>query len=369
MTITAKLQIYPTYEQAQLLVETGRAFSKACNYTSDIVFDTHDLRQINLQKKVYSVLRSEYGLPSQLACNVVRHVIGNYRTILANQNEWIKPNYTHTTYVLSWNRDYSLTRDHFSIGTLSGRVKLPYANEGMKHYFDGTWEFGTAKVVNKHGKWFLHISATKEFKPLEDKDVSNVVGVDFGINFIATTYSSAGKTDFYYGKAIKQKRSQYKKTRQQLQKRRTASARKRLKAIGSRENRWMQDVNHQVSKALVSKQPERTLFVIEDLTGVRTAAERVRLKDRYVSVSWAFFDLRQKLAYKAAMHNARVLAVDPKNTSRTCPKCGHTEKANRDKCKHVFICKNCIYTSNDDRVGAMNLHRKGIEYLGAVTVE
>jgi len=43
-------------------------------------------------------------------------------------------------------------------------------------------------------------------------------------------------------------------------------ARHRLKAIGQRENRWIQDVNHQVSKALVENNPKHTLFVLEDLT-------------------------------------------------------------------------------------------------------
>ena len=50
-------------------------------------------------------------------------------------------------------------------------------------------------------------------------------------------------------------------------------------------------------------------------------------------------------------------------TSQNCPKCGHTEKANRDKRRHLFCCKNCGYKSNDDRIGAMNLYRMGINLL------
>jgi hypothetical protein len=37
--------------------------------------------------------------------------------------------------------------------------------------------------------------------------------------------------------------------------------------------------------------------------------------------------------------------------------------------KHIFCCKTCRYTSNDDRIGAMNLQRKGIEYIVEVTKE
>lgn len=63
------------------------------------------------------------------------------------------------------------------------------------------------------------------------------------------------------------------------------------------------------------------------------------------------------------MNQSTVIAVDPEYTSQSCPKCGHTEKSNRNKKKHIFQCRICGYTSNDDRIGAMNLHRKGMEYL------
>ena len=366
LTLTAKLMLRPNPEQALILLETGRAFSKACNYVSDVVFDTHNLNQFKLQKETYGTLRSEYNMPSQMAINAIRHVIGNYRTIRVNQGEWIKPGYKHTTYPLTWNRDYLLRQDCFSIGTLRGRLKIPYAVGGMEQYFDGSWTFGAAKVVNKHGKWYLHISVSKEVESLHDNDVSNIVGVDLGINFTAVSYDSKAKTAFYPGRVVKQCRGQYSKTRKQLQMCQTPSARRRLKAIGSRENRWMQDINHCISKALVDGNPRGTAFVLEDLTGIRNATERVRIKDRYVSVSWAFFDLRKKIEYKADLYGQKTIVVSPKYTSQTCPKCGHTEKANRNKQTHTFKCKTCAYMSNDDRIGAMNLHRKGIEYLSAV---
>ncbi|WP_312113633.1 transposase, partial [Brevibacillus reuszeri] len=136
-----------------------------------------------------------------------------------------------------------------------------------------------------------------------------------------------------------------------------------------RENRWMTDVNHQVSKALVERYGANTLFVVEDLTDVRNATERVRVKNRYEIVSWAFYQLRQMIEYKALMAGSKLIAVDPRYTSQTCPKCGHTEKENRNKKKHTFCCKTCGYRSNDDRIGAMNLQRKGIEYIAEVTTQ
>ena len=364
MTITAKVQIVATDADKVLLDETMSVYRDACNYVSDYVFQTHDLKQFSLNKVLYSTLREKFGLKSQMAQSVLKTVIARYRTILENQNKWIRPTFKKPQYDLVWNRDYSLTQNGFSVNTLNGRVKLPYFAEGMSKYFDHTiYRFGTAKLTNKHGKYYLHIPVTYDVEESNISDICNVVGIDRGINFVVATYDSHHKSGFVSGKTIKQKRAAYSKLRKELQMRHTPSSRRRLKAIGQRENRWMQDVNHQVSKALVENNPKHTLFVLEDLSGVRNATERVRTKDRYVSVSWSFYDLEQKLIYKAKQNQSTVIKVNPRYTSQCCPVCGHIEKANRNKKLHLFACKNCGYKSNDDRIGAMNLYRMGINYL------
>ena len=364
ITITAKVQIVVTDTDKVLLNETMSVYRDACNYVSDYVFQTHDLKQFSLNKVLYFTLREKFGLKSQMAQSVLKTVIARYRTILENQNEWIQPTFKKPQYELVWNRDYSLTQDYFSVNTLKARVKLPYFAEGMSKYFDHTiYKFGTAKLINKHGKYYLHIPVTYDVEESNISDICNVVGVDRGINFVVATYDSKHKSGFANGKIIKQKRLHYSKLRKKLQMRQTSSARRRLKAIGQRENCWMQDVNHCVSKALVENNPKHTLFVLEDLSGIRNVTERVGMKDRYISVSWSFYDLEQKLIYKAKQNQSIVIKVDPRYTSQCCPVCGHIEKSNRNKKIHLFTCKNCGYKSNDDRIGAMNLYRMGIDYL------
>lgn len=364
MTITAKIQLSVTIDDKTLLNKTMSAYANACNYVSEYVFHSHDLKQFSLNKALYATLREKFGLKSQMAQSVLKTVIAKYKAILENQKTWIKPSFKKPLYDLVWNRDYSITKNCFSVNTLNGRVKLPYFSKGMSKYFDHTiYKFGTAKLVNKHGKYFLHIPVTYDVEESDISDICNVVGIDRGINFVVATYDSRHKSGFVSGKAIKQKRANYSKLRKELQMRRTPSSRRRIKAIGQRENRWMQDINHCVSKALVELNPKHTLFVLEDLSGVRKATERVRTKDRYVSVSWSFYDLEQKLIYKSKQNQSTVIKVNPAYTSQCCPMCGHIEKANRNKKIHLFRCKNCGYKSNDDRIGAMNLYRMGINYL------
>lgn len=364
MVATAKIQISVDVDSKILLDETMSAYSAACNYVSDYVFRTHDLKQFSLNKALYSILREKFSLKSQMAQSVLKTVVARYKTILENQKKWIKPCFKRPQYDLVWNRDYSLTRSCFSVNTLKGRVKLPYFVKGMSKYFDHTiYKFGTAKLVNKRGKYFLHIAVTYDIEEVRLSEICNIVGIDRGINFVVATYNSKHRSDFVNGRIIKQKRANYSKLRKELQMRQTPSARRRLKAIGSRENRWMQDVNHCVSKALVRANPKHTLFVLEDLSGVRNVTERVKTKDRYVSVSWSFYDLEQKLIYKAKQNQSIVIKVDPRYTSQCCPVCGHIEKANRNKKTHLFSCKSCGYKSNDDRIGAMNLYHMGVNYL------
>ena len=364
MTVVAKVQISVDADSKVLLDETMSVYSNACNYVSDYVFRTHNLKQFSLNKMLYSMLREKFELKSQMAQSVFKTVIARYKTILENQKRWVQPSFKKPQYDLVWNRDYSLTQNCFSVNTLNGRVKLPYFAKGMSKYFDhAIYKFGTAKLVNKCGKYFLHILVTYDVGESDISDICNVVGIDRGINFVVATYDSKHKSGFVSGGAIKQKRVHYSKLRKELQKRQTSSARRRLKTIGQRENRWMQDVNHCVSKALVKNNPKHTLFVLEDLSGVRNATERVRIKDRYVSVSWSFYDLEQKLIYKAKQNQSTVIKINPRYTSQCCPICGHIEKANRNKKIHLFACKNCGYKSNDDRIGAMNLYRMGINYL------
>ena len=369
MTITAKIQLVVSAEYCELLGSTANAYRNACNFVSEYIFRTHNLKQYSLNKELYYEIREKFGLGSQMSQSVLKTVISRYKTIQTHHHMWIQPKFKVPQVYLVWNRDYSLSQNYFSVNTLNGRLKLPYYAKGMEKYFDKeTYKFGTATLVLKHKRYFLHIPVTFEVDECCNSDICNVVGIDRVINFIVTTYDSKHQSGFVSGKFIKQKRRHYKNLRKQLQQVGTPSSRRRLKMIGQRENRWMQNVNHCVSKALVDNNPKHTLFVLEDLSGIRSATEKIRVKDRYVAVSWSFYDLEQKLIYKAMQHHDKVIKVNPAYTSQCCPVCGHTEKANRNKKIHLFCCKNCGYKSNDDRIGAMNLYRMGIDYLVPDTV-
>lgn len=58
MSITAKIQVVASDEDKALLDETMSVYREACNYVSDYVFRTHDLKQFSLNKALYPTLRA-----------------------------------------------------------------------------------------------------------------------------------------------------------------------------------------------------------------------------------------------------------------------------------------------------------------------
>ena len=361
-TLTYAVRVETTLDQSRTLFDTCSAYLGCCNMVSKTAWENRTLSQKTLNHLVYRRLRDEYRVGAQMAQSSIIRVIGDYRTIKAtHESPWVtsQPKYHSSGYDLVWNRDYSILKDgRLSINTLEGRIKVPVDYSHMPEpYRHG--KFGTARLLNRNGKWFLLIPSTVELP--EPARPQQVVGVDLGIRFLATSYDGDGHTDFYDGKEVKSKREHYKRLRTSLQKKGTRSARRRLKSIGRRENRWMRDMNHRVSKALVSRQSKPTLFALENLKGVRRATEKVRVQDRYVHVSWAFSQLRQMIEYKAKKAGHSVIVVDPRYTSQTCPKCGMVRKANRDNRLHEYHCSNCGYRSNDDRVAAMNIQWLGYQ--------
>ena len=359
VTLTSKVQIMPDEESKDLLVRTVHAYTSACNFVSAHVFASQETRKQRIHDELYREIRTRFGLRSQMAESVIRTVTAKYKALSSSNEPWKIIRFSKPQYDLVWNRDYSLKGEVFSVNTLSGRRRMHFAKPASS--LDG--KFGTAKLVHRHGKFYLHIPVTHEVPEVSDDRLTDVVGIDRGIRFLAAAYDSSGKTTFFSGAEVKAKRAHYKALRKELQRVGTPSSRRRLKAIGQRENRWINDVDHCISKALAGSYPGGTLFVLEDLTGIRKATERVKTSDRYVSVSWPYYDLEQKLIYKAAMRGQKVINVDPAYTSQTCPKCGRRDKTSRDKRLHLFRCTGCGYTSNDDRIAAMNLYCMGNEYL------
>ncbi|MGP4088169.1 RNA-guided endonuclease InsQ/TnpB family protein [Streptomyces sp. KR55] len=92
-------------------------------------------------------------------------------------------------------------------------------------------------------------------------------------------------------------------------------------------------------------------------------AAKAGLNRSILDAGWGVF--LAILAGKAESAGRSVVAVDPRNTSRTCPSCGHVAKENR-LTQAKFQCTACGMTANADHVGALNiLNRAGLALCDA----
>lgn len=422
LALTLKLKLLPeSQNQVTAFKQTMSTYKNACNIVSQYIFDNIPkaaetksmsslLSAMNLQKvakignkRIYTILRANLGLPSQVTCEVFRTVVSNYKmvqTMLKKQT--VANGYQHDDegnillyekgkhkgepklayiykdltflqkplcyekpqLVLSADRSYNFIKDFSkaSISVINGRIKLPFKlTAKQKELFTNPdWKRGNARLVQTGNKWFLHVSFTKNVSEPDIATFDNIIGIDAGLRQIMTIYNAkTGQTFFEKGQAIAKKRRNYAKKRQSLQSKNTKSAKRRLKKLSGRENRWMTDVNHCLSKTLVFENPN-TLIVVEDLTNVTFDTVSHRKKEnRYEHHSWAFYQLQQDIAYKAREQGSLLIKINPAYTSQRCPKCGTICKENRDKTNHIYHCNNCHYQSNDDRVAAMNIVQLG----------
>lgn len=94
-------------------------------------------------------------------------------------------------------------------------------------------------------------------------------------------------------------------------------------------------------------------IALEDLTGIkkRTNQQRRGRTERRRSNSWAFFQLRQFLLYKAILKGIAIVFVNPAYTARTCVKCLHIHLAPEKSYRNgkSFACGHCGNKSDADR--------------------
>lgn len=381
-------------ETAQAFSNTMCKYRDACNFISQYIFEhAFELKQSKLNKALYHDLRDKFELKSQMAQSAIKTVIARYKTVKTQLFQhpfrydtgkkdgkgrgiwaqiyrdltwlWQPINFKRPQLDLQRGRDWSYlsATNQLSLNTLNGRRKADFVCKGFDQYLDQTkWKFGSLKMLQLRGKWYIHLSATTAIPEFEAEQAVHVVGIDRGLRFLAACYDEKGKSILFSGQKILRKRRKYKKLRAELQAKGTKSAKRRLKKIGQRENRWMSDVNHRLTKTLIDHYGSNTIYALEDLTDVRFATEKSPKDQRYEIVSWAFYQFEQFLTYKANLNSSAVVKVPAKYTSQRCPKCGRIHKDNRDHELHLYTCDKCGYKSNDDRLAAMNIQFLGTLY-------
>lgn len=355
VTITIQLQLKPTAEQKLALEGTLTACNAAADWISERGWDDRMYSQFALQTKHYKTVRSLFGIGAQAACLIFAKVADAYKLDKKTQRKF-RP-FGAIAFDIR-NLKLYVEKQLASIWTVEGREKIPFV---MGDYQKDILARGLIKqcdlVRRRDGRFFLMVSVTLPDE-VEQK-VTDMLGVDLGISFIAA--DSDG--NLYSGKKLNKIRHRNQSLRRKLQRKGTKSARRLLKKRSLKESRFARDTNHTISKQIVSlaKRTGRGIS-IENLTGIRDRI-RARKAERTTLHSWAFHQMGQFLAYKAKRAGIPLVLIDPRNTSRRCTECGHTEKANR-KTRDEFLCRACGHSAHSDTNGSENIRLKGLAVLG-----
>jgi len=317
------LTLAPTDAQRAAFLRLRRAFADACNHISRVAWDTGTFNRVRLQTLVYQDVRATYGLMAQHTCQAVSIVAQTYRADKDTKRAF-KPTMAVT---LDTPRLYRITGNHVAITTLDGRSAVKLNIGGIQRaWLKGATALKEADLVcDRKGRWRLMVSAVYADPP--PMDTNGVIGVDLGRTDIAMTSDG----DTFSGQQVTTVRDRYSRTRRMIQRhvsKGTRSSRRRgrqtLAWLSGREHRFQAQVNHTISRRIVTwaVESERAI-ALEDLTGMRERTTRqARTKtERRRSNSWAFHQLRLFLAYKCVGEGVPLVRVNPAYTSQICHCC------------------------------------------------
>lgn len=257
----------------------------------------------------------------------------------------------------------------FEIDAGNSRIRLPKL--GWLSYRKSRDILGTAKNITVScvaGKWYASIQIEREVEQPAHPSTS-IVGLDAGVKLFATLSDG---TMFEPVNAFRKNAAKLAKYQRRLSRKTKFSSnwkkqKQKISRLHQRVAHARNDFLHKTS-TIISK--NHAMIVIEDLKVTnmsKSAAGTVEAPGRSVKAKsglnksildqgWGEF--RRQLEYKQAWRGGNVLAINPRNTSRTCPACSNVSAENR-KTQPKFECVECGYAENADLNAAINILRAG----------
>jgi putative transposase len=247
MKQTLLVKLAPEPEQSAALLRTLEAFNAACNDIAGTAFAQRSANKIELQQLVYYDIRQRFGLSAQMCIRAISKVAEAYK-----RDREKRPSFrthgamTYDERILSFPRV-----DRASLLTLDRRVEVPFR---FGAYQEARLDRirGQADLLYRNGTFFLACTVDAP-EPAPD-ETNEFVGVDLGVANIAATSDGEiiNQGQGIVHAHVNTVRARYGRLRAKLQKKGSKSAKRLLKKRSGRERRFARDVNHCISKTLVS---------------------------------------------------------------------------------------------------------------------
>ena len=334
---TIKLKIRNSKE----LLNMSNTFLKAVQYAIDKGFEAKISNRFKLHHLVYNDLRQ--WLPADFACEAIAKASENLKSTKFKRKPIMK------SCPISFNRNlFTFSFDKVRLATFTPRQRKNIPIDIPEYYWKYLdWNYQTLEVIkDRKGRMFFHITFSRQINSnITSRSNGKVIGVDLGINNLAVT------SEGVIFKTPKTRIKQFHYLRKRLQSKDTKSAKRRLKALSGRQNRFMRHYNHIVSKAIVSN---ADVIIMENLRGIRKQRKGKRF-NRWLN-SWSFYQLQSFIKYKAEREGKRVVFVSPYMTSQTCSNCLELGSRYYDS----FVCLHCGNNMPPDLNASYNLRRLSV---------
>lgn len=357
MERTIKLKLELSEENKETLRQTMALSNQVFNEIARYGFENHTCSKVSVHRATYYSIREKHP---ELPCSILQGIrdvaCESLKGLELKKCPASKP-FSAIRYNKRVHR-INLIKQNVSLSSVKGRVTATYSiPEYYRQYLN--WEFKTSTLRYNRQKdtFYLHVVIHKlSPEPVGDK----VLGIDRGIVNIAVTSNNR----FFNSKPIKNVRAKYAYLRAKLQSKGTKSAKKLLRKISGKEQRFVSGVNHCISKGIVAMPFD--IFAIENLTSIRVQSRTKGTDFTRKLNNWAFYELDQFLRYKAEAMGKSVVTIDPRYTSQKCSVCGHIYKGNRKG--HSFKCVKCGFQIHADLNAARNIAVLGISGNGRLPV-
>jgi IS605 OrfB family transposase len=348
-TIRFRLALDSSHGEA--LAATVSQYAEAFNAVTQAGWKARRINGVELHHKTYYPLRERLTLPSQLVISARKKAIEALKSAraLAKMGRTVSCPKTEDPAIRfdarSYRLDWKTGKVHLTV--VGGRIEATVHRDKHSNAFWGL-KTASADLIRKKKGWFLHVVIEREVP--DAKPTGKTIGVDRGICRPAVT--SEGK---YFGnRRWRDHEERLLSLKRMLQAKGTRSAKRHLDRIDDRLSRFRRDCDHVLSKDLVESCEPGDTLVFEDLTGIRNRAKARGSTNRRRLHAWSFARLGALVDYKAALKGVLVAKIDPRDTSRRCPQCGHIEARNRIS-QSRFRCAHCGFSRNSDLVASWNI--------------
>jgi IS605 OrfB family transposase len=362
-TVIVKL-IEPTKNKQQWLEQISASFSGAVQLGLDVAQQNKTASRAKIHNLAYRAMREECGLASdyaRMAVNAAQALAASFYGLRKSKRQ------KRTSFPqVNGNQGLGLGVNAYKIVQSDHRFVLRCSTGQRGQYvwfplavaarFREKMMFvkGDAKIFKRDDHWYVMLPL-KVPKPTVRDGEPVFIGIDLGVVRIASVSTPDG-VHYFKGKAARHQREHFVKVRQRYQRHNRMD---KVKAMRGKERRWMTNLNHVISKRIVEMADgyDNPVICFERLDGIRYRVHGSKRFNRMMS-SWAFRQLIQFVQYKAERLGIRVIFVDPRRTSKTCRKCGHSSRSNRPN-QSQFRCVKCNHQDNADGNASGNIADRG----------